>query len=103
MAKEIIILHEYGDKRHYEALEYCSDYNVVYHEFSIFRQLLKFYKTRDFKQIYKLYVNLYFLSRINKIKNKIIVLGMAPYDWHILLFYKLFEKNKIIYHTSWTF
>lgn len=35
------------------------------------------------------------------LKDEIIIMGFAPWDWRILLYRHLARRNRIIYHTSW--
>jgi glycosyltransferase involved in cell wall biosynthesis len=37
------------------------------------------------------------------VKNEVIILGFAPWDWRMLIYSPLRHRNKVIYHTSWPY
>jgi len=105
MKKIIYILHEYGEKTHYAALEYlCKIHNIdlKYYEFSFFKNFIKAIIKFDFNLLKKQILNFKFLVSLLFRKNKRIVLGMAPYDYRLFFLKFIFKKHNIYYHTSWT-
>ncbi|WP_072166291.1 glycosyltransferase family 4 protein [Erwinia sp. Leaf53] len=107
--KEIVIVHEYGAPNHYTgllgALDKQGQYSVKYVEFSIFRKLVRSIIDRDISKLGKVLSNLLWLTTnfifpgLNK--NKIVVLGMAPLDWRIVILSRVLKSSRVIYHSSW--
>lgn len=101
--KEIIVLHDTDGKPYYKALENSNSYNVTYYESSVFRLFLReLYKFKK-ANFSKLLRNFIFRCRVPWMKDKIIILGMAPYDFRIAYYAKLCKKNYLIEHTSWPY
>jgi glycosyltransferase involved in cell wall biosynthesis len=104
MSKVIYVLHQNGAPEHYKGLVYYCTENgqrVEFREFSIIRQLASSIKNRDFTKFKKVFVNFYFLIRLIAGKNYNVVLGIAPYDFLMVLFSSLAKKHNVFFHTSW--
>ncbi|ETN95794.1 hypothetical protein P278_15160 [Zhouia amylolytica AD3] len=46
--------------------------------------------------------NIYFFIELIFSKSKTIIVGIAPYDWRLLIYYPIFKRHKFYYHTSFT-
>lgn len=104
MNERIYLLHEYGAKSHYRALEYlCHTRNVslIYREFSMLNLLAKSIIRFDVRLFFKQFQNLFFLFSLMVTRNKKIVLGVAPYDVRLRLFAPFLKKHRLYFHTSW--
>lgn len=106
--KELIILHDLNGKPYYEAIEYYAKQNnikVSYYESSILKLFIRDIIKNSFSlhTIQRSIKNLFFRLKVPFIKNKTIVLGMAPYDFRIIWYHLLMKKNQFIYNTSWPF
>ncbi|GHE39058.1 glycosyltransferase family 4 protein [Sphingobacterium griseoflavum] len=102
--KKIYVCHETGNKNHYIGLEAYCDANEIYccyREFALFYQIKMIVKTGKLSLLLKLFVNVGFLISLLISKNKIVVLGAAPYDWSMLIFYPMSSKHMFFYHSSW--
>lgn len=47
--------------------------------------------------------DLFFRLRIPFVRDEVIVLGFAPWDWRMTIYGLLVRKNTIVYHTSWPY
>ncbi|MCX2595299.1 hypothetical protein, partial [Klebsiella pneumoniae] len=93
--QEIIVLHDTDGRPYYKALDASDKYNVVYYESSVFRLFLReLYKFKK-ADVKKLIRNLFFRCRVPWIKDKVIILGMAPYDFRISYYAILCKKNYV--------
>lgn len=96
---KVTILHEYGPKRHYEALYYLKE--VGYLEYlRMVRFSVPYLIRNDPTSLSNELINL--ASLFFKCGENIII-GAAPYDLVIPYLLRLKEKNNVIYHTSWPF
>lgn len=107
MFEKVIVLHEYGDKRHFIALEKLKNEKEIneiqYLEFNLIRQLGKGILKLDKSSIKKFLKNIKNIPKLFISRNKVIILGIAPYDLRLLFFYSLRKRHKIIYFTSWPY
>lgn len=107
MGEKFVVLHESDGRPYYKALERAlNGQSVRYLESSIVRRsiwaaLSGRYKSLDI--IYSAIVNFLFRARIPLIRNKIIIMGMAPFDFRILFYKHLARQNTVVLHTSWPF
>lgn len=105
-SKDIIILHEYGAKSHYLGLCHLaekSELNVTFYEFSFLRQILKGLVRRDFNSFKRGIVNFGFLLRsfITGLRGRKVIIGIAPYDYRIILIKFILRNSGYYLHTSW--
>ena len=82
-----------------------NDIKVSYYESSVFKLFIrdivkKQFSINSFKKAWK---NIVFRIKVPFIKNKTIIMGMAPYDFRILYYQILVKNNNFIYHTSHPF
>lgn len=102
----IIVLHEYGARSHYLGLEELAKskgYQIDYYEFSIFRHFVKSIYRKDTNLFYKTIDNFLFILKalFSGLDGKRVVVGIAPYDYRIILINILVRKSKYYLHTSW--
>lgn len=105
MKDTIYVLHERGTVSHFIALETFAKANsktIRYREFSIFRFLAKSLVKFDYNLLIKQLINIYFLTTLLFTKNKTLVLGIAPFDWRLILLSQILKKHRVFYFTSWT-
>lgn len=106
MRETIYIFHETGNKNHYRALvdreQTTGDIKLVFREFSLLKFFARGIARNDMKLAWKQVVNLCFMVRLIFLRNKKIIVGIAPYDYRLLIFYPFLKKNKYFYHSSHT-
>lgn len=107
---EIFIVHQYLEKSHFKALYDCAEqYGYKIEDFivlskrNIFGRCIKgiIIQREIFKSFNTLYKDLYKLLKLRYIKDKTIIVGIAPYDKLLNKYNKYFAKNNSIYFTSW--
>lgn len=105
----VIILHDIDGRIYFKAISNLvvsgDIHEVIYRETNVFKKIIgSFLKRKDIKINFQRFIN-NFLFRIQVpfLKNKIIVLGMAPYSILFLWYGLLARNNKVIYHTSWPY
>ena len=98
---DLTILHEYGAKRHYEALFYLRDIGYIDDISEIqFNIIQKFVQYRD---VYTSMKNLKALIDLIFLSNRNIIIGAAPYDPIIPYLILLKKRHNVIYHSSWPY
>ncbi|WP_241647143.1 glycosyltransferase family 4 protein [Rosenbergiella metrosideri] len=109
MKRKIIILHEYGAKDHYTALFHLQKkglLDISEREFNLSSSLKKFIKKRTSFEFKRFLMNFFWLSKsfIFPISNKniTIILGIAPFDWKLILIKRITKYSNVVLHTSWT-
>lgn len=109
--KEIYICHQYGDPTHTRALYMCQalyDYEIKQYIILDMKALFlkavrKIVKEKEFLHgCYELAVGCINRYRLFFLKNKILIVGLAPYDSLMMKYQRVFKKNYSIYHTSHT-
>lgn len=104
---KIYVLHEFGAKGHYRALNWYvgshENYDIVFKEFDITRKLFQGFISLDFKIVFKQFENIFFLLGLILSKDRTVIVGIAPYDWRLLMYYWFLRKHKYFYHTSNTY
>ncbi|MDM0527882.1 glycosyltransferase family 4 protein [Clostridium perfringens] len=108
---KIYILHEYDTKSHFSAL-YNGEKNgeiiikdyVILSKMFLIKKLFKDIINRKniIRTISNFSKNIKKLLELKKIKNEIVIVGIAPYDKLLNKYENIFKKNKCIYFTSWT-
>jgi glycosyltransferase involved in cell wall biosynthesis len=98
---DLTIIHEYGAKRHYEALFYLRDTGYIDEisevQFNIMQKILQYHDFYAALKNLKTLMNLFFLS------NKNIVIGAAPFDPIIPYLIWLKKRHNVIHHSSWPY
>ena len=107
--KEIVILHDSGGEPYFEAVEFYAKKNgigISYYETDIIKKFiasLVYKKEIDTKLLRKGWKNFLFLLNMPRLKNAIVVFGIAPYNFRVALYGYLGRKNLLIYHTSYPY
>ena len=92
MNKEVIILHEVGKPAHYNALIHLLNKNNInfrFAEFHLLKNIVRSFKNRDLKKFTKQFKNLSILLELLFFKQKTIILGIAPYNFRLLILLKI--------------
>jgi len=106
---DVIILHDSGGEPYFEAIEFLLDNgdlnSLSYYETSVFFNFLKgIYKKKKVIHLFESFLkNILFRIGLPFLKNKIIILGVAPYDIRFPFYALLSINNKLIYHSSWPY
>lgn len=110
--KEIYICHQYVDQSHFLALYKCAEENgyvikdyVVLGKKHIFNRMGKqmLYEQKFFSAIKECACSLYKIRKFKKLKDKILIVGLAPYDYRMNKYKNVFKQNISVYFTSWQF
>lgn len=105
---KVYVLHEYGAQNHYKGLvELCDNKNieVEFYEFRFFYQILKSLYRKDFNLFKRSLRNMVFIANlIFTFKGGAhIVVGIAPYDWRMVIINYITKRHEVYLHTSWPF
>lgn len=109
MKKEVIVLHDVDGRIYFQALQQLSDSNkigdITYYEIFVIRKILSSIVKRRFGKtnLKRILNNIKFRLSVPFIKDKIIILGVAPYNFRFFWYSILARKNRVVYHTSWPF
>jgi glycosyltransferase involved in cell wall biosynthesis len=108
MRDKLFILHEYGAPSHFAALYHLNDKNKYFNqviplEFSLFRQIARGVIRKRPHEIKKAFKNIYYLISLLFKKNKLIIIGAAPYDLFVFYLNILKKKHNVIYFSSWPY
>ena len=101
----IYVIHEYGAKTHYLALQACAEkhgYKVEYHELNNltrFRNAIKQLSAKDFFHTISNIIFLLFIRYMHPVK---IVVGIAPYNIKVISIMRKMKKHDVFFHTSYT-
>lgn len=104
------IIHETNPDKYFPALlalEAAGGISIVgKHRYSVVKELIRS-RRRDRLPWRTVLVNAFsdlsLRTRLWRIRNEVVVLGFAPWDWRIILFTPLARRNHIVYHTSWPY
>lgn len=103
---KLYILHEFGSNSHYRALSWASKkyeaFDIEYREFSVVRKSAKAFLHGNFALFRKQFINAFFIISLLFTKGKKVIVGIAPYDWRLILYYPLLKRHTYYYHTSKT-
>jgi glycosyltransferase involved in cell wall biosynthesis len=98
---DLTILHEYGARRHYEALFYLRDRGYINDIFEVQFNIVK--KILQYRDIYASIKSLMGLIDLFFRSNRNIVIGAAPYDPIIPYLIWLKKRHNVIHHSSWPY
>ncbi|HDY8728490.1 glycosyltransferase family 4 protein [Klebsiella pneumoniae] len=103
----LIVFHEYGEPSHYLGLSLLNKSDkVIYREFSTLRLVYKAFKKRDFRILIKAINDFFYILFCfifpSILKDKRIVIGIAPLDYRVIIFNRILKYACVIYHTSWS-
>lgn len=103
--KMVYVLHEYGSNSHYNGLKVlCQNHHIklVFREFRFLHLIGSGIEHKNICRILKQFTNFFFLFSLVFSRNKIIVLGMHPYDWRLPILAFLLSNHHVFYHSSFT-
>ncbi len=101
---KIIVLHEYGARKHFAglvALEKQGVLHIDWIEFNIFTQLGRILLRKRKASVPGLMRNVQGLARLLMTRNQKVIVGAAPYDPAIIYLSALKKRHRLIYFTSW--
>lgn len=108
-ARDVIVLHDTDGRPYYAALEFLLREgrvnSVTYLESSVLRLLIRSIVRGRFGmgEVRRLFRNLTFRLAVPFVREKAIVVGMAPYDWRIVWYRRLWTRNRLVLHTSYPY
>ena len=106
---KVRIIHETNPKKYFPAVfKLCEEEEnislVAANRYSVVKEWFRAW-LRDktpFKQRTKNALSdLALRMKLCFIRDEVIIVGFAPWDWRILIYSKLLKRNTIVYHTSW--
>lgn len=104
----MIIIHEYGEPSHYLGAIVENenfDKDVKFYEFSTLRLILKSFKRKKYSLVLKAIKDFIFLSFAFLfpvvLKNRYVIIGIAPLDYRIIFFNRMLKYALVTYHSSW--
>lgn len=108
MRTKVRIVHETNPEKYFPAIFHLDEKRKIQivgaHRYSVvkesFRSILMDRRTLS-ATVRNALSDLSFRFRIPFIKNEVVILGFAPWDWRILLYLPLIVRNQVVYHTSW--
>ena len=110
--KEIYICHEYLEKSHFLAIyKYAKENGFVIKDYivlgkeHIVKTMLKrvLNEHRFIPAVKECICSFMKIHDFKRLENKIIIVGIAPYDYLMNKYAFVFKKNKSVYFTSWQF
>lgn len=110
-AKDIYLLHEYGDESHFKALyDYSELYGfnikgmVVLSKYQIIKRFVKkVLNGNAWKGLLEFFRDVFLHCRIHFVSECVMIVGIAPYDNLLNKYSKIIKKNKSFYFTSWPY
>lgn len=104
----MIIIHEYGEPSHYQGAiseNKKFDNNVKFYEFSTLRLIFKSLRRKKYTLVWKAIKDFFFLVFVFlfplMLKDKYVIIGIAPLDYRILFFNRILKYACVTYHSSW--
>ena len=105
LPRKVVILHEWDGKPYYWALDSLVRAETgrppLYREVWLIRQMGIGLIRRNRDLVVKSLRNTLFFLRSFFLRDRVIVLGIAPFDPALLFWSRLRRNNQVIYHTSW--
>ena len=102
----VTILHEYGARKHFAGLNFLEQAGMIqlqWGEFNLHVQLGKAAFRRNNSAFFRFMHNIKLLKELTATRDRILIVGAAPYDF-VVYYLKLLEKrHKLIYFTSWPY
>lgn len=105
---KIRIIHETNPQKYFPALFELAETGQIElvgaHRYSVVKEWMRAWlvdRTPFLKRCKNTFNDLLFRLRIPFVKDETIILGFAPWDWRLLIYRFLADRNRIIYHTSW--
>lgn len=102
------LVHETNPEKYFPALSWLASQGYVVmagaHRYSVGKEWLRAW-LRERKPLSRRTMDavgdLRFRLMLRLVKEEVIVIGFAPWDWRILLYRGLAQRNRILYQTSW--
>jgi glycosyltransferase involved in cell wall biosynthesis len=105
---DVVVIHETDGRKYLQALLVMADHGelsrVTFHSASVVRRLLHALVRERMSLGVALSLtlaNFLFRLRMPFLRDRIIVLAVAPWDYRLLLHSILLRNNRVIYNTSW--
>ena len=102
------ILHETNPRKYFPALFALEDAGAIMlageHRYSVLKEWVRAGikdRTPWLERTRHALGDLRFRALKHFVRDEVIVMGFAPWDWRILLYRALAEHNRVLYHTSW--
>lgn len=107
---QVRIIHETDPEKYFPALFQLANQHriaiVGAHRYSVVKEWIRAWRDerKSLRANTLLALNAFSLRlRIAMIRDEVIILGFAPWDWRMAIYAMLARKNAIIYHTSWPY
>jgi glycosyltransferase involved in cell wall biosynthesis len=100
----VIVLHQFGNRKHYQALENLLKKNNVKFIFcglDLYKNFIKSIFYFDFKILNQCLKTLRLLFYLSFTKKHKVILGMRPFNINLIPLSIILRKHKIYYHTSY--
>ena len=102
------IIHETNPEKYFPAVLLLADEQRIdlrgTHRYSVVKEWARSWR-KDRKPFSRrtraAFGDLLLRLKLPFIRGEIIILGFAPWDWRILLYALLADRNTVVYHTSW--
>lgn len=109
--KKIYICHQAFEKSHFKALYDCAVANgyeiadfIILNQKNIKTEFVKSWQQGKYLSSILEYMKAqYKLIKLRTLREELLVVGIAPYDYLMNQYEKVFAKNKSIYFTSWQY
>lgn len=102
---DLIIIHD-SETKYFEALKELEKEKKIKIS-TFYLHFIKFFFKglirKNLKMVTKSIFSFIFYLNSFLIKNKIILIGIAPYDFRLIFWLHLLNKNKVIFHNSWPY
>lgn len=107
----VIVLHEYGDPKHYVGLSALIKSKALkkekYVEFSPIKLFIKSIIAKRYAKALKAIQDLFFLMLCylfpSILHGRIVVVGIAPLDAKLIFMRRILSQCRVIYHSSWLY
>jgi len=102
---KIIIIHD-SETKYFESLkqlEKAHKIKIFVYYFHFIKFLIKGIVRRNLNMFFIALKSVFFYFKSFFLKKKIILMGIAPYDWKLVFWVHLLKNNKVIFHNSWPY
>lgn len=106
MKPKIYIAHQYGDVTHFKALYdyagsagYRVSGQIILGKRTLRNKVIQSIRDKRYKDAI---IMMWEKFRFYTLHNKILIVGLAPYDGMMIKYEKIFKRNRTFYMTSWT-
>tara|TARA_S200000501_G_scaffold341861_1_gene351545 strand:- start:2220 stop:3293 length:1074 start_codon:yes stop_codon:yes gene_type:complete len=101
---QVFVLHQFGNRKHYQALEHLLEKNnvkFIFRGLDIHKNFIKgiyYFDLKIFKKCFDTIISLFYLLFA---KNHKVILGVRPFSINLLPLRIILRNHKIYYHTSY--